>query len=157
MIKLISFLCALSFLTADIVSCPELLSTAEQNYSLSGELKREGDFVYLDVDDRYILELIELTDGFKLPPYFGKPGLVGAHISVIYASELQKYGIANFEEFGQTFRFSLKDCEIVHPPHWKGVDSVFLITVDSPELDALREKYDLPPSEFGFHITVGIK
>ncbi len=116
----------------------------------------ENGFVYIDLDDRYIHELIHFieTVGFEEPPYFGEPGLVGAHISVIYANEPRK---GEIEECGKVISFTPLQCKIVHPLNWDGIEKVFLIEVDAPELDLIREKYGLPKNQFGFHITIGVK
>jgi len=140
-----------------LVAPPQIPDTAIAQYPCFGVLKENADgFVYLDVDDDFIHELVHFIepDGFVEPPYFGKTELVGAHISVMYVGEER---MGNIAECGQVFSFTPLECKIVQPPRWDGVESAFLIEVSSPELDQLREKYGLEKYEFGFHITVGIK
>lgn len=140
----------------EVISCPELLEEVRCNFPLSGILKQEPDgFTYVDLDDRYIHELIEQLpqEGFSEPDYFG-PGLIGAHITVIMPEEWTT--IQKIEECGTEVSFSLKACEIVHPER-EDIDEIFLITLEAPYLTVLREKYGLPQSLFDFHITLGTK
>jgi len=140
----------------EVISCPEFLEDVRCNFPLSGILKQEPDgFTYVDLDDRYIHELIEQLPrkGFVEPDYFG-PGLIGAHITVIMPEEWTS--VQKVEECGREVPFYLKECEIVHPER-EDIDEIFLITLEAPYLTALREKYGLPQSQFDFHITLGTK
>jgi hypothetical protein len=116
------------------------------------------DFVYVDVDDAYIHKLIRFIekDGFKEPPYFESPRLGGAHISVMYKNETKEYGIKDLQECGEVICFTPKECRIVRTPGWKESDEVYIIVVDAPELNRIREKYGLPKG-YDFHITIGVK
>lgn len=115
--------------------------------------------MYVDLDDAYIHKLVTFIQdkGFEEPPYFGNGNLVGAHISVIYPSELEKGEIEKIQEFGEEIHFEIKACEVVHPPKWQGIDEVYIIVVESPELDRIRMKYGLPAKKYDFHITIGVK
>lgn len=150
------FLCICHICFAREISCPLVMDYIESQLPHCGVLKREGDFVYVDVDDDYVHQLIGLIGGndFQEPPYFGEPGLVGAHISVIYSEEACNREIS---ECGQMIHFTPKGCEIVQPAKWGEMKEVYLIFVDAPELDKLREKYGLPKREYPFHITIGVK
>ncbi len=144
----------LLFLATQLHPIPD---SAIAQYNWEGTLKECGDgFVYIDLDDGFIHDLIHYIepDGFIEPPYFGKTGLIGAHISVIYADEIRNGAI---EELGQTFSFTPIECKIVHPPDWSDVEDLYLIEVDAPELDLIRKKYGLEKRELGFHITIGVK
>ncbi len=144
-------------ISRETVSCPEFLQDVAQNLPLSGTLKQEQNgFTYVDLDDRYIHELIQILpiDGFEKPPYFG-PGLIGAHITVVMPDEW--INIPEIEECDQEFYFTLKACEIVHPLNWADVSEIFLITLDAPAFARLREKYGLQPFPFDFHVTIGVK
>lgn len=134
-----------------------VLDYVQDNLSHRGVLRKSGDFVYVDVDDDYIDELIGLIEGFEEPPYFGREDLVGAHISVIYRDEVKKYQIGSIEECGQLIDFVPKECLVVRPPHWKEMDEVYVIVVEAPELERIRMKYGLPKGKYPFHITVGVK
>ncbi|MCB1108259.1 MAG: hypothetical protein KDK44_01235 [Chlamydiia bacterium] len=143
----------------EISSCPQILTYIENHLPLQGILKKSGDFIYVDLDDGYVHKLIPFIekDGFQPPPYFGSSDLVGAHITVVYPAEVHKYKIKDIQECGEKIHFSLKTCQIVHPPRWEGIDEIYLIVVDSPELDKIRQRYGLPKKEYNFHITIGVK
>lgn len=137
----------------------QVLAYSKQNLPTTGVLRHQGRFIYVDVDDSYVHSLLPIIKkyGFGAPPYFGKPGLVGAHISVISPDELNKNGIARINEVGRRIKFKLKRAKVETPPNWKTVDQVYFIEVEAPALAKLRAKYGLPKKEFKFHITVGIK
>lgn len=136
-------------------SCETILEYSQTHLPLTGELKTLDGFVYVDLDDNYIHTLVDFIrdQGFQEPPYFGEK-LIGAHITVFYPSEL-KNQIS--EECGVAVSFTLRECQIVHPPCWQDVEEVYLIVVDAPLLDHIREKYGLPKRQYDFHITIGIK
>lgn len=140
-------------------SCPMILNYTDKNLPHHGILKNSNGFVYVDLDDEYIHKLITFIqqDGFEEPPYFGDPGLVGAHITVMYPEEATKYGVKEIRECGEMVSFVPKKCQVVHPPRWKEIDEVYFIVVDAPQLDQIRKKYGLPKREHDFHITIGVK
>lgn len=144
---------------SEAIGQDKIIAYSEEQLSLSGMLKKQGDFLYVDVEDAYIHDLIREieNEGFTEPPYFGSSDLVGAHITVMYPDEVKEHGIQDIEECGQTIGFSLKDCQLVSPPRWNEVESVYVLTVEAPALDALRAKYGLPEKRHAFHITIGIK
>lgn len=84
-----------------------------------------------------------------------------AHISVfddVEMKELRKKG--KIPEDGKDFKFDLKSVEMVEPEGWPEMEKVWFVTVDSPELEALRKKYGFTPLMKGdhkFHITVAVK
>lgn len=131
---------------------------SKKNLAASGVIRQQGNFVYVDVDDRYVHKLLPFIKkyGYVTPPYFGKPGLVGAHISLIDASDVQKYGIV-VKEIGKRVNFKIKKATVEKPPLWKTVDRVYFIEVHCPYLTKLRAKYGLPKRTHQYHITVGIK
>lgn len=133
----------------------EMLAFSREKLASSGILKNEGGFVFVDVDDNYIHELIKFIEkeGFVKPPYFGDC-LVGAHITVIYPEEMTEQPI---EEIGQTIHFTLRECQVIRPHKMEGIEEVYFIVVEAPELDVLRQKYHLPRRQYDFHITVGVK
>ena len=139
--------------------CGPILNYVQENMQTCGTLKNAEGFIYVDVDDAYVHELVQFiqNEGFEEPPYFGQAGLVGAHITVAYPEEMEKYGVQEMEEEGLSVSFTPRSCQIVHPPRWKEIDEVYFIVVDAPQLDKLREKYGLPKREYDFHITIGVK
>ena len=142
-----------------VPSCSAMIQYIEKNLPLFGTLQNTNGFIYVDLDDEYVHKLISYiqNEGFQEPPYFGKEDLVGAHISVIYSSETSKYGVTEIAECGERISFVLKNCQVVKPPRWEEIDEVYFIAVDSPRLDEIRNKYNLPKREYDFHITIGVK
>ena len=53
--------------------------------------------------------------------------------------------------------FTPKECQVVYPTTFQGVEAVYLVTVEAPQLDQIREKYGLPKRKYYFHITVGVR
>ena len=131
---------------------------------LKGKLMQtEKGFVYLKVSNDVIHGMFRLIDDENVeePPYFGdKPSQIGAHISVIADDEIKEKKIEEITELGKEFNFKLGKMYQTKPEGWDELDKVFFITVDSPELVALRKKYGLLKSYKGkghdFHITVGV-
>jgi len=137
-----------------------MINYAQEHLPPCGLLQEvKGQFIYVKVDDLYIYKLLDFirNEGYEEPPYFGQPDLVGAHISVIYPDEMQNGKIEPIDELGKVICFQIKGCEIVHPPNWKDVDQVYILTLYAPELDEMRKKYGLPKRKYDFHITIGIK
>lgn len=148
----------------------DVLSHVETQLSRQGTLKQAGRFVYVDLDDGYIHQLIQLVSekGFEKPPYFepSEKGAaigshvigVGAHISVIYPDEIGE-DIA-IEEVGETVSFRPVQCHIVRPPRlgWSGVaDEAYVLVIDAPRIRQIREKYGLRPEGHKLHITIGVR
>jgi hypothetical protein len=142
----------------EAIDCPQIIEFAQKNLPHCGVLKMSNGFVYVDVDDAYVHDLVGFIQdqGFEEPPYFGKVYSAGAHISVMYKDETAQYGIQKIDECGQKICFTLKSCQVVHPPTWKEIDEVYLIVVDAPELHRIRKKYGMPRG-YAFHITIGVK
>lgn len=137
-------------------SWQEVLNYAQENLPKTGQLIVKSDgFGYLKVDDAYINTLFPMLklkeEGFRKPPYFRRHEAPGAHISVFYADENIRP-----TEAGQYFSFELKRIVIVKTSK---DTSYVILEVDSPELEALREKYGLSPKLFGheYHISLAKK
>jgi hypothetical protein len=127
--------------------------------SLSAELKQDDrGFVYLDIPDEHVNTLFQLCDeaGAELPPYFGK-GMAGAHVSVISSDEMRA-GLT-IADVGKKFNFRIVNADAIRPSGWKGVDKVWYLTLDAPELESLRVRNGFSPriSDHDFHLTFGIK
>lgn len=128
-----------------------------EEVALEGVLRQSKDgFVYLDINYnvpeafRSMIPVDDLKD-----PASASDKYVGAHISVMHSDEIGKKKI---EELGDKFEFFVKGVETVKPDGWEEVNRVYFITVDSPDLEKLREKYDLPAKykDHNFHITVAV-
>lgn len=122
--------------------------------------QKENGYLYLDVSNDFItnsLPLIE-TPGKILPPndYTNKKG-IGAHISVIYENEQILNEIWEIQELGQEYTFTLMELRTVKLNHGNKVKKLWLIAVDAPELEKLRESYGLSSKlkNEDFHITIG--
>lgn len=139
--------------------CKKLLRYIEENLPHTGVIKKAQGFVYVDVDDDYIHKLIGyIADvGFVEPPYFQESKSAGAHITVIYPEEMEKFGIETIAELGENISFKVTDCKIVRPSGRSSFQEAYLLIVDAPALDQIRKKYGLPKRQYEFHITVGVK
>ena len=124
---------------------------------LSGILKvSSNNFVYLDVDDRYIHQLFPLlhATNAKMPDYFGENG-VGAHITVVYPEEDRKI---RKNDIGQLHHFQIKDFLAIDI----GEKKYYAVFIEASSLVQLRKKYLLPDllnfkgCSVGFHVTVGV-
>lgn len=134
----------------------EIKSYIKHHLNTSGTLmQNEKGFVYVKVSDEFIYSLQEMItdEGFFSPPYFGEK-LVGAHITVIKAKEILTREI---EEIGEEIFFEIMECTIVYPMFFEGLEAAYVITIESPQLDAIREKYGLEKPKHSFHITIGVK
>lgn len=121
---------------------------------LSGKLKNQDGFIYLDVPNAIITPFRTLLPDTAHPRETVDSDItyVGAHISVMFPDELENVKI---KELGDDFSYRIKGLETVEP---EGKDAVYFVTVDSPELEKLREKYNLSKriKDHDFHITVGV-
>lgn len=123
---------------------------------LEGVLKQMDDgFTYLDIPDSLIKPFIQMIPDEVVHPKELTDHYAGCHISVMDADDVKDKDI---KEIGDTFAFQITGVEEVKPEGWKGVERVFFVVVDAPELEDLREKYDLSRLIKGhqFHITVGV-
>ncbi|MBS0621829.1 MAG: hypothetical protein JSR80_02580 [Verrucomicrobia bacterium] len=152
-------LACLSCIAQGAPSCLTILNYVKKNLPHHGILKNSDGFLYVDIDDEYIHQLVLFIqkEGFEEPPYFGRPDLVGAHITVIYPDEVKEYGISEIQECGEVIDFTPRECQVVRPLNLQEVDEVYFLSVDAPALDRIREKYGLPKREYDFHITIGMK
>ena len=140
-------------------SCQKTLSYIENHLPKYGVLKSSENFIYVDLNDDYIHQIIPFIqeDGFETPPYFENRNLVGAHITIGYPYEMIKYGIREIYLPEKVIHFIPKECQIVHPLKLHGINEIYLIVVESLELDQIRQELGLPKKKYDFHITVGIK
>jgi len=132
-----------------------IVAWAKEHLPQTGILEVSDGFVYLKVDDRYIHELFPMLhrDRYEKPPYFRRPTAAGAHISVLYLQDIGSH--RSIPELGHKFSFTLMNIVYV-PPRYR---NYIVLEVKSLELEALREKYGLPPLLKGheFHITIAKK
>lgn len=119
-------------------------------------------FIYLDIEDRFILSLIPYLKvlGLIKPPYFNLfTPPEGAHVPVISAHEAAFYNSSNLAETGKEFSFEIEGLYSMEPTLWPEVEQVWFFKLHSPELEAFRKsRFLLPrPGGHSFHIAVAIK
>lgn len=126
-----------------------------------GTLKqKDNGYLYLEVSRDFIAEILPLIDapGKIVPPrhYTSKKG-IGAHVSVMYENEQIMNEIWEIKELGQEFTFNVLELRTIKLNKNNKVKKLWLLAVDSPELQQLREKYGLPSllKNHDFHITIG--
>jgi len=136
----------------------EILECVFYHLSETGTLRQDRHgFVYVDVSDEYIYKTVDYleSEGFHLPPYFcGRDGH-GAHITVISAEEARRKGVV-IQEDGQPIFFKVKDCKIIASMR-EDVDAFCILTIEAPNLDAIRKKYGLGKYPYEYHITIGFR
>lgn len=119
-----------------------------------GTLKQKSNgFIYLDVDNSYITDLIPLMEyPGEIRPRPTASKSIGAHISVFHEKEAVQP-----VELGKEFSFQIKDIRSFTLHTRDGLKKLWVIAADSPELESLRESYGLSPKLKGhdYHITMG--
>lgn len=139
------------------------IASRKKQVSLVGILKKTKDnYIYLDISNNILNGLYSMLpeESAKKPPYNNKGfNNVGAHISVIKSDEYKDKDIEKIEEIGEEFRFQTGEIYSVDPKAWEGVSEVWFMDVNSPELEKLRQKYNLPKlmDKHNFHISFAIK
>ena len=129
---------------------------------LTGTLKQTKDgFVYLKIPNNVINGLFACIDeeNIQKPPYnIGKYKSIGAHISVMYGDEIKDEDVV-IKEIGKDISFKLGKFYSTNPMGWDEMERVWFITVDSPELEKLRNKYKLSKKLNGheFHISCAVR
>ncbi|MCX6990160.1 MAG: hypothetical protein NTX49_03730 [Chlamydiae bacterium] len=143
-----------------------ILDYAHDHLSTCGTMNktREG-LVYLKVSDRYIEDLFPMlqaslstdeAEGLCKPIYVGALENVGAHISVIFPSELPRK-ITSFPEKGRKECFTVTGISYVDPEQGS-FQRVYYLRVISADLKQIRQNYSLSPlyQNHDFHITIGV-
>jgi hypothetical protein len=126
-----------------------------------GTLKqKDNGYVYLDVNDAFISEILPLieTEGRLVPPrYFTSRKGIGAHISVMYENERIAHDIWQIAELGNKYSFNVQEIRSVKICTKGKMKKLWLLALEAPTLERLRENYGLPNKLHGhdLHITVG--
>jgi len=115
--------------------------------------QKENGFVYLDVSNEFITAVVPLLDHeglLRARPTASRS--IGAHISVFHEQEN-----VTPDELGDVFFFEAKEIRSFTLHTRDGLKKLWVIAVNSPELENLREKYGLAPKLKGYdyHITLG--
>ncbi len=139
---------------------PQVIEKVIQ-FKQKGILKqKDNGYLYVEVAGDFIAEVLPLIDapGKIVPPshYKSKKG-IGAHISVMYENEQILNEIWEIKELGQEFTFTVMELRTVKLNKSNKMQKLWLIAVDAPDLEKLRESYGLPCKLQGhdFHITIG--
>lgn len=119
----------------------DLKIKASLSLNCKGVFKRtkEG-FYYLDISEDFIEKLFPyfLSEGAH-KPFFP----MGAHIPVISCEESEIYQLPkDIKELGQTFQFSLRKFIVIYP-NFHHLEKIWALTIESEQLNHLREKYHL--------------
>jgi hypothetical protein len=138
-----------------------IVARALHFFNLEGFLRKTSDgYLFLKVDDKLIHKLYPLLKhhGATKPPYFHHIDRVGAHIPVMTREETENLP-SKVSEMGTTYPFTITGCHEMVPQEWDGIKKAWVLTIDSPELQELREKYHLSPSLGAnpFTLTIAIK
>jgi hypothetical protein len=147
-----------------VIENPEVIAKAEQLphqgifKKSSGKEKHHETYFYLKVDDRFITELAPLLKEQGVVPdhHFD-----GAHITVFLDREGRDLP-NDLPEVGHTYRFTIKNLSTVEIRKYVEPDKhvfiqEYMVIVEAPELEALRQKYGFSPLPYGkdgFHITI---
>lgn len=137
----------------------EVIAVAKQFKAIGVLKQKDNGYLYVEVSNDYIGQLLPLiqAQGRLVPPrhYASKKG-IGAHISVMYENERIAQEIWNISEIGQTFSFTVKELRTVKLSRDGKMRKLWLIAVEAPALERLREKYGLTSRLKGhdFHITL---
>jgi hypothetical protein len=138
----------------------EIINFIQDYLPMSGTLSQDKrGFVYLDLVNEYIYELMPFIDNtnLSLPPYFDGLYKAGAHVSVILPEENAIK--LNPEDMGKQIDFFVTGCYSVSPKNWLDIEKVWFLTVEAPELLEIRKKNGLSDYLFNqqFHITISVR
>jgi hypothetical protein len=119
-------------------------------------VKNPNNYVYLKIDDAFILDLFPLLTptNVQIPDYFGDDKM-GAHISLIYP---QEYKFIHEDDLHQEYRFEVQS--LVQTK--LGQKTYYALLVTSPQLLQVRQKYglgdllDFKGFRISFHITLAV-
>lgn len=126
-----------------------------------GILKQKSNgYLYVEVSNDFIskaLSLIEAPGKIVPPRHFTSKKGIGAHISVMYENEQIMNEIWEIQELGQEFTFNIIELRTIKLNKDNKAKKLWLLAVEAPELEQLRERYGLPPKlkNHDFHITLG--
>jgi len=136
--------------------------TPVTSMAMTGQLyASKSGWLMLAVPNALVRGVFQALDepGIELP--LDSDGNLLAHISVCRPSELaQLGGVGKITERGKRFHYTVGGLKTVKPLGWEGVSKVWMLSISSPELSALRRSYGLPslPTRNGvelpFHATV---
>lgn len=119
-----------------------------------GTLKQtENGFVYLDVPNEFITTIVPLLDyEGVLKSRSTSSCSIGAHVTVFHEKDE-----VTPDELGDMFAFEINEIRSFTFQTRDGLKKLWVIAVNSPELENLREKYGCSSKHKGYdyHITLG--
>lgn len=116
--------------------------------------QKKNGFLYLDVDNSFITEVIPYLDiSATIKPLKTGSKSMGAHISIMTEDEAKKLNLLTVPEVGSEISFEVLEIRSFSVSGAK----TWAIIVTAPSLEALRVQYGLPPKlqNHDFHITLG--
>ena len=134
-----------------------ILSRAKEMLPQHGVLKQDAQgLIYLDLPEAYTTELLPLIadEGAEIPPYYSP------HVVAILPQEHeQRKELESLKVLGQTVSFTVTGCTSLKPRGWEEMERVWIVTIQSPELETLRARALLPPKILAheFHIVIGTR
>lgn len=155
-------ICTTAFAGSDYVveKQPQVIEQVQQ-LEAKGVLKQKPNgYLYVEVSKEFIASVLPIIEskGKIVPPqhYTSKKG-IGAHISVIYENELIENEIWEIGELGKEYSFTVKELRTIKLTTNNKLRKLWLLAVEAPELERLRQSYGLKPLLKGhdFHITIG--
>lgn len=135
------------------------------SYSMQGKLYASSSgWILLSVPNSLVRGVFDTLaePGIELPPSGPNGDRLDAHISVIRDSELSNIGGPDkITERGHTYHYTLGPLRTVTPAGWDEMSKVWMLEVNSPELEKLRKGYGLSAlpnnNKFKFHITCAVR
>ena len=125
----------------------------------TGHITRNPDtgYIYVDLEDEWIFNVDELMKkyGYETPPYFYGIGATGAHISLIPAAVGKKY-LEEDMDIGKKISFIVTGASPLYPTYrFYGMESVYMVWVESEELDNYLQRFNQRVGFKHLHIIVG--
>lgn len=136
--------------------CEKMLDYTYQALPDWGVLTTRDGALYLDLDNQYIHDLVTFirSEGFEAPEPVDLGSSLGAYIRVMAREEASGLDLSELVENGDVIYFTAKECRVA-PCELS--DEAYLVIVEAPELDRIRQKYGLPKRADEFYITIGVK
>jgi Swiss Army Knife, 2H phosphoesterase domain len=143
--------------TSQVENQPQVIEKALQLQQKGILRQKHKGHLYLEISKEFVAELLPLIQASDKisPPWFmsSKKG-IGAHIEVVKMNERLHKKAKEIKEVGQEFAFTVKEVRSVKT---HGGKTHWFMTVDSPQLEKLRESYGLSPKlkDRDFSIMLG--
>jgi len=151
-----------------IYNYPEIIQHIHHTLNRTGTLAfcEATNYCYLKILDAYIFDAFSLLENkplnmpIKMPDYFTANNPIGAHISLVYPEENNASRVRDYIQSKPVVlnAISFKVNVLLSVNVFNKTQ--FVIVVTSPQLDAIRKKFDLPEKLnyhgllVPFHITI---